>query len=508
MSLPDLPAELWLEVLSYFPPAFVMNLMGVNRMFFELALDYKYEELQLLSCNGAALNSFQQLSHENISRRVRCLLLRPDFLPVLEDANDDGPSRGSIHQEIRPSWFPWLKKKLGPSPSPSQPPSPSISPPAPSYLHTVDPAKKTLQVATANLVKCRNLREVKIVISDYAITANFSRFLSTLWDTVGSGLSKLCIQTTHRNVPGLLRSVSNHRERLSSLSSFELTMMHPRRPTTSKDAAQTTNAITHFFASFKDSLSWFSFSSFIDYDLSPLFDKLGNLQLNLKRIDLYFVLCDATLSNRSSLVHFLAKQEDALEHLVLDPRPRRSSEFFFPYPSELGQFLLTDFTKVFLPNVRTFQVGHTELPSTLVPSIMPNLSNLILNTGNDNSLRTDQLGPLLTATFGQLISLEVYLQDFSHATLGLLAHSAPNLQRLTLGYSWYGIFFEYSEGIEAIASRRHEGWMLEYLRLGERGQCGEIHPRPVMMDAVAKTVPMRMVEKDREYRCLCIRPGY
>jgi hypothetical protein len=61
MPLPDLPAELWLEVLSYFPPASVMDLMGVNRLFFELALDFKYQELQLLTCSGSSLNSFQQL---------------------------------------------------------------------------------------------------------------------------------------------------------------------------------------------------------------------------------------------------------------------------------------------------------------------------------------------------------------------------------------------------------------------------------------------------------------
>ena len=61
MACTDFPSELWLEVLSYLPPSYVVNLVGVNRFLFELALDYKYEELQLISCEQRDLNNFQRL---------------------------------------------------------------------------------------------------------------------------------------------------------------------------------------------------------------------------------------------------------------------------------------------------------------------------------------------------------------------------------------------------------------------------------------------------------------
>lgn len=39
MPSPDFPTELWLEILSYLPPSYVLKLLGVSRILFELALD-------------------------------------------------------------------------------------------------------------------------------------------------------------------------------------------------------------------------------------------------------------------------------------------------------------------------------------------------------------------------------------------------------------------------------------------------------------------------------------
>lgn len=61
MTTPDLPPELWLEILAYFSPGFVVKLMGVNRLLFELALQYIYEEVQLTSDDKPALTIFTTL---------------------------------------------------------------------------------------------------------------------------------------------------------------------------------------------------------------------------------------------------------------------------------------------------------------------------------------------------------------------------------------------------------------------------------------------------------------
>ncbi|KAH6918570.1 hypothetical protein BKA70DRAFT_1457399 [Coprinopsis sp. MPI-PUGE-AT-0042] len=64
MPAPDLPAELWLEILSYLPSSSFVKLIGVNRIFFELAFDYKYKEVRLLSRDPSTLHTFEQLRVE------------------------------------------------------------------------------------------------------------------------------------------------------------------------------------------------------------------------------------------------------------------------------------------------------------------------------------------------------------------------------------------------------------------------------------------------------------
>jgi F-box domain len=59
----DLPTELWLHILSYLPSSSFMKLMGVNRTFFNLALDSKYDEVRLVSSDSRTLHVFEQLRY-------------------------------------------------------------------------------------------------------------------------------------------------------------------------------------------------------------------------------------------------------------------------------------------------------------------------------------------------------------------------------------------------------------------------------------------------------------
>jgi hypothetical protein len=50
-TTPDLPVELWIEILSYLLRTALHKLLGVNRFLFELALDDIYEELRFMEDN-------------------------------------------------------------------------------------------------------------------------------------------------------------------------------------------------------------------------------------------------------------------------------------------------------------------------------------------------------------------------------------------------------------------------------------------------------------------------
>lgn len=47
-TTPDLPVELWMEILPYLPRTTLHNLIGVNRFLVELALDDIYEEVRFI----------------------------------------------------------------------------------------------------------------------------------------------------------------------------------------------------------------------------------------------------------------------------------------------------------------------------------------------------------------------------------------------------------------------------------------------------------------------------
>ena len=58
---PNLPVELWPEILSYLPRSALHNMIGINRLLFELALDDLYEEIRFISNDTEMWKTFQQL---------------------------------------------------------------------------------------------------------------------------------------------------------------------------------------------------------------------------------------------------------------------------------------------------------------------------------------------------------------------------------------------------------------------------------------------------------------
>ena len=61
MPTPDLPVELWLEILTYLPRSTLHKLIGVNRTLFELALNDLYEEVRIISDDKDMDKTFKQL---------------------------------------------------------------------------------------------------------------------------------------------------------------------------------------------------------------------------------------------------------------------------------------------------------------------------------------------------------------------------------------------------------------------------------------------------------------
>ena len=61
MVLNDLPNELWQDIQQYIPRSQHRKLIGVNRFFFEQAMDSLYAEVRLIDDDGQTMKSFGQI---------------------------------------------------------------------------------------------------------------------------------------------------------------------------------------------------------------------------------------------------------------------------------------------------------------------------------------------------------------------------------------------------------------------------------------------------------------
>lgn len=61
LNVPDLPPELWMDILSYLPRGFVRKMIGINRFLFELGMRELYEEVRLLDYDNFGLKTFEQI---------------------------------------------------------------------------------------------------------------------------------------------------------------------------------------------------------------------------------------------------------------------------------------------------------------------------------------------------------------------------------------------------------------------------------------------------------------
>lgn len=60
-DVPQLPIELWMAIAEFIDPVELEKLIGVNRGFFEIAMDKRYTEVKLIEYPSRLLNKLDRL---------------------------------------------------------------------------------------------------------------------------------------------------------------------------------------------------------------------------------------------------------------------------------------------------------------------------------------------------------------------------------------------------------------------------------------------------------------
>jgi hypothetical protein len=58
----DIPADIWLHVAQFIPDDTLRSMLGVNSLFFDLAMDVRYREISLKSLNSEAVKTLGRLT--------------------------------------------------------------------------------------------------------------------------------------------------------------------------------------------------------------------------------------------------------------------------------------------------------------------------------------------------------------------------------------------------------------------------------------------------------------
>ncbi|TFK25837.1 hypothetical protein FA15DRAFT_616812 [Coprinopsis marcescibilis] len=179
-AVQELPVELWLYISELLSPQERVKLLGVNRLFYELAMDALYEKLSLVSPDtGALLDVLDTLRNPTISKRVRKLTIWP--ASMCEALYSDKSTRRNGRSVTKPAnvFHKYLGKVYkGDSTCPASDPSDKYP--------SIEERRELFREGVFNLTQ---VKEVNIYIGKYASQVYLSSYIlpflqEVLWPSI------------------------------------------------------------------------------------------------------------------------------------------------------------------------------------------------------------------------------------------------------------------------------------------------------------------------------------
>ncbi|KDR72844.1 hypothetical protein GALMADRAFT_281103 [Galerina marginata CBS 339.88] len=438
MPTPDLPMELWLEILSYLPQtgAKFQKMIGVNRALFELAMDDIYKQVNFTSDDERMVQRFRQLEDENLARRVHFLFIVPTqkLLPISNKGLNRSTSsfRRNILLAIGHvrSYAAAFTKSL------------------------VDPSFEVLNTAKKAAKHCRNADTIVIVVGDQEITPAFVSFSNSLWrpDSVGPNIKKIILVTTFAKLFLFLNPLVDLASTLTNLCEFHLQLELPGFE--NNFCAQrrgAMKALVSFFVAFKDALTSVKLR-FLHFHDGRLFEKLPHLP-NLRELSFLAPTNGNTFPITEGVTIFFSKHASNLEILNITFCP---SGLGGPSGRYILRIINNEETtnlerldliaQVVFPRLHTFRFGSqnfpwvrkriVELSPKPKPSrIMPNLMKLVMDKNwlslEDLSATADSFAHEEGCMLEELV---FGCMELSRPYFDLLAEKLPRLKALTINY--------------------------------------------------------------------------
>ncbi|KAG5638220.1 hypothetical protein H0H81_001221 [Sphagnurus paluster] len=402
---PDLPVELWQEILSLLPPHHVRKLIGVSRILFRMAMEDIYRELRFKSDDELMMKTFQKLKY-------------PEFLADVEEEN-------VVLKKSSKLWT-WTSTKFRVQNLPKIIPHPSAS---------------ILKVAGEVIPHCSETKSVKFVLHEFVAPTLFRPFLNTVFTSLGPRLHTLTVELTLFNSQLILDK--NFSSALHSLAELKV-IFAPSSTFRPFEEVSLDKSLASFVSGLEKTLQCLSitFSTFVD--MSTFFSSVCRLsRLRIFILDMTFV--EFLYSEQEqSLAHFLFKHQKTLEHLCIRKQPSRTTindgdHLSLPDLPDLG----FEFPVLHTLEFSVLSSSHLHVICEWFKNASPQglrlLESLTLFkhslTLDDASILFEALGA--TGASDGLQKLTMKVQSLDSELMDLFASRLPALRELELLYNHY-----------------------------------------------------------------------
>ncbi|THV06248.1 hypothetical protein K435DRAFT_773433 [Dendrothele bispora CBS 962.96] len=334
----EVPEDIWHCVAQFIPKHVLRDLYGVNRTFFDLAMNERYREISCFQFDDRMKRLLERLSSPAIRSRVRVLRVRPYFVQEL------------IYLQLRES----------------------------SGSSTTDSLFSSLLSLLRDL---SNLHEYHVqwnelpAVSDLSLRVLLQPFLSA------RNLRKVSLEMSLEKFEALINSLSERRSlRSLLLEELSITVRHGGQIFYESIDHHLPNALMiNTLASFitqvqsNGTLRSFTLQATHAQDFSPLFHALSQVNfqdqlalVNLRSLTLSIPTPFPQLGDSSALASFISAHSETLTHLTLHGQWEHYFELGLPSPSDpsFSPYIESCFSQVTLPNLTSLSIATTSYSLT------------------------------------------------------------------------------------------------------------------------------------------------
>ncbi|KAJ2936633.1 hypothetical protein H1R20_g450, partial [Candolleomyces eurysporus] len=413
----EIPPEIWAQIAQHLPRDMLISMISVNRTFYTLALDEKYNELAMREINGSFTRKLEALRYVDsspFSGRVLILSRNPEYAKRVKILHLEPPCLHELanYQKLHP---PDLQN--------TQQRSNSIKDFAGWFFQSLLPAKQAQEEphvsATEIADTLADLLPRLHGVSRFSLTwENASTFHAPYLDSTWNGLSAN-LQELHLDLHPQFAAIRLPLDAdFPQLAALRITLC----PTYTDEPETMIGNLTKFVNKLEGSLKSLYIGSLQRRDLGEMYSGLGQFP-KLRHVE----VSPQTFVCPSTMIQFLQNHSDTLSSII--------------YTSDSNKLYINGLSSLQLENLRelTMKLHYTPYPTAwwTVPSpFFTSIASTMKRLTIEGAVTLEELSNLLTALAGvaapALEELSISIGSLSAHVLVGIAEKLPGLHSLDL----------------------------------------------------------------------------